>query len=154
MNENLFRKESLEKISSPGQLNRYIRVAEPGAWIILASIVVLLLGALAWGVFGTIETVVPACIVKDEAGVVCYVAAQDAVAEGMAVRSEGMAAGVLCEVSAELAPASAEAALYLEGVSEGDLCRTARVELAGISAGVYPGEVVTERISPISFVLQ
>ena len=37
----LFREKNLNKISSPEQLDDYIRVAGPGAWLLLAG---LLLG--------------------------------------------------------------------------------------------------------------
>ena len=44
MNEQLFRKKSVDKVSSPEQLNEYIRVANPGVWMVLAAIVILLAG--------------------------------------------------------------------------------------------------------------
>lgn len=44
MNQQLFRKKSVDKVSSPEQLNEYIRVANPGVWMVLAAIVILLAG--------------------------------------------------------------------------------------------------------------
>ena len=35
MSDQIFRKKSLDRISSPEQLNDYIRVANPGIWMIL-----------------------------------------------------------------------------------------------------------------------
>ena len=52
----LFRKKSLDRVSSPEELNDYIRVTTPSVWLILAATVVLLLGILAWSVFGTVES--------------------------------------------------------------------------------------------------
>ena len=83
MKESIFRKESLEKINSPGQLNRYIRVADSGTWLILAAILVLLLGAVIWGVFGAVETTAPATVVCAEDGCVCWVDAASGVQPGM-----------------------------------------------------------------------
>ena len=37
MSDQIFRKKSLDRISSPEQLNDYIRVANPGIWMILAA---------------------------------------------------------------------------------------------------------------------
>ena len=34
MSDQIFRKKSLDRISSPEQLNDYIRVANPGIWMI------------------------------------------------------------------------------------------------------------------------
>ncbi len=51
----LFRKKSLDRISSPEQLNDYIRVTSAPVWIVLLAIVVLLVGLIAWATFGTVE---------------------------------------------------------------------------------------------------
>lgn len=37
MSDQIFRKKSLDRISSPEQLNDYIRVANPGIWMILGG---------------------------------------------------------------------------------------------------------------------
>jgi len=41
MSDQIFRKKSLDRISSPEQLNDYIRVANPGIWMILAAVIIL-----------------------------------------------------------------------------------------------------------------
>jgi hypothetical protein len=43
-NQNLFRKKSIERISSPEQLNDYLRVTSPSTWIILIAVIVLRTG--------------------------------------------------------------------------------------------------------------
>ena len=43
------------KISSPEQLNSYIHVTSPGAWIVLASVMVFFLGFFTWIFFGNLE---------------------------------------------------------------------------------------------------
>ena len=52
MADELFRKKSMDKLSSPDQLTDYIRVANPGVWMILVAIVLLLAGACVWGMYG------------------------------------------------------------------------------------------------------
>ena len=52
----IFRKKSLDRVSGPESLNDYIRVTTPSVWIILLALVILLLGILAWSIFGRIET--------------------------------------------------------------------------------------------------
>ena len=51
MSEKLFRKQSLVKVTSPEQLNDYVRVSNPGVWMILAAVIILLAGVCVWGVF-------------------------------------------------------------------------------------------------------
>ena len=52
MNKQLFKKSNMEKISSPEQLHNYVRVANPGLWMVLSAIVVLLTGVIVWGFIG------------------------------------------------------------------------------------------------------
>lgn len=63
----LFRKKSIERVSTPEQLNDYIRVTTPSVWAVLIATVVLMLGVLVWGVFGRID-------IHDESGEVKSVA--------------------------------------------------------------------------------
>jgi HlyD family secretion protein len=50
----IFRKVSLERLSSPEQLDQLMRVTDPRGWIVLASFTVVLLTAGVWGVFGSL----------------------------------------------------------------------------------------------------
>ena len=45
----MFRKESMDHISSPEQLNDYLRVTTPMVWVILIAVIILLAGMLIWG---------------------------------------------------------------------------------------------------------
>lgn len=51
----IFREKSIDRINSPEQLDSYIRVTTPSVWIILIALIVLLLGFLAWSIFGKVE---------------------------------------------------------------------------------------------------
>lgn len=53
----LFRKEALEKISSPEQIDQLIQVTLPRGWIALIGTLLLLLGIIAWSIWGRLETV-------------------------------------------------------------------------------------------------
>ena len=58
MENELFRKSALDRISSPEQLSETMKVAGPGVWCILAAIAVTFAAFFAWGVLGSIpETV-------------------------------------------------------------------------------------------------
>lgn len=41
-----------DRISSPEKLDDYIRVTTPSVWITLGAIVLVLVGAIVWGIFG------------------------------------------------------------------------------------------------------
>jgi len=44
MKSKLFRKEAMEKITSPEDLNIYVKVLNPRIWLILAGIVIAVVG--------------------------------------------------------------------------------------------------------------
>ena len=131
MANDLFRKKSLDTIKSPDQLNDYVRVANPGVWLILCAVVVLLVGFCVWGIFGQIKTTVPAQITVDGGKIICAVDGDiDKIEVGMTVEA-GDTNGVVKSVDTE------------SGLAEIDI---------SLSNGVYEGEIVTESIAPLSFV--
>lgn len=52
----IFNKRATEKLRSPDDLDKYVRVTNPSLWIVLAACIALLGGLLAWGVFGAVTT--------------------------------------------------------------------------------------------------
>jgi hypothetical protein len=58
MTRQIFRKEALDRLASPEQLDQLMQLTSPRGWIALAALGLLLLTALAWGLFGTVATTV------------------------------------------------------------------------------------------------
>lgn len=52
----VFRKVSLERLSSPEQLDQLLQVTRPSGWLALCSLAALLAAGVAWGFAGTIPT--------------------------------------------------------------------------------------------------
>lgn len=50
----IFRKVSLERLSSPEQLDQLVQVTNPRGWLALAALGAMLLTALGWGIWGSI----------------------------------------------------------------------------------------------------
>ena len=74
MSNQLFKKSKIEeRFSSPEQLNGYVRVTNPGVWMVISAIIILLCGVIAWGFVGKIDTTMPAVIVADDENAVIYV---------------------------------------------------------------------------------
>lgn len=77
-------KTSNRLIQSPEELDNYVRIAHPGYWVALGSIVMLLLGVLVWGFVGRLETKVKCAAYSAglggvaNKGVVAYVPYKDA----------------------------------------------------------------------------
>lgn len=74
MNNNIFRKKNIDRLSSPEELNEYIKVTNPGVWMALAAIIVLLLGLCTWAFLGRIDTkVLAVAITEGNNTTACYV---------------------------------------------------------------------------------
>jgi HlyD family secretion protein len=54
--ERIYRREALDRLSSPEQLDRLITLTSPIGWAVLTAIAALLAAVMAWGIFGNIPT--------------------------------------------------------------------------------------------------
>ena len=59
MDNGLFRKKSMDRISSPEALHDYMRVTSPRLWMILAAIVLLLGGFIVYASTAKMENTIP-----------------------------------------------------------------------------------------------
>lgn len=71
--EQLYRKESLDKISSPEQLDSYVKVMPSGSWIFIIAILCLLVGFTCWGIFGKLHYYVNGVAKVEENLITSYV---------------------------------------------------------------------------------
>lgn len=78
MKQSLFRKNSLDGISTPDQLNDYIKVSNPRVWMVLAALFILLASVIIWGFAGSLPTTVRCDGVVLNGSAVCYVSLEDA----------------------------------------------------------------------------
>ena len=134
MGNQLFRKASMDRVSSPEQLQDYMRVTSPGIWMVLSVVIVLLAGLIACSALGRIDTVEPARAVA-QAGKVTVSLESDS----KAVLKEGMA----LRIAGEEVPLE-----YVYQTKTGEKMATATVS---VPDGNYDVQVVTESISPITF---
>ena len=136
MDNQLFRKKSMDRISSPERLQDYMRVTTPGIWMVLGAIILLLGGLLVSSVVGKLETTVSVeAEVKDGVVTVALPVSQGKdLKPGMTVR--------IADKETEID--------YIYESSSGETISTAHLSLAD---GSYAGEIVTESVSPISFLV-
>ena len=137
MKETLFREKSLKKVKSPDHLSEYIRVVNPGIWLLMTSVLVLLLGLCCWGILGNIQTVVSTQVQAENGECIATLTQEEGarVEPGMQVSVEG-AQGVVTEVRNQ---------------SDGSVC-VMKLEQQ-IPDGFYEAEITVESLHPISFLL-
>lgn len=155
MSGQLFRKKSLDKVSSSEQLNDYIRVSNPSVWVILAAIIVFLAGVCIWGIFGHLDTVIKAVGKCSDGVVTCYVRESDisAVQIGMEIIVDGER-GTVTDVETiplEVTGDMDSYLLYLGGFTEGEWVYAIRAQVS-VGDGIYEAQMMAESVSPVSFV--
>ncbi len=156
MNNTIFRKKSIDKVSSPEQLNDYIRVANPGVWLVLGALIILLVGICVWGVFGNLNTTLDTVGKCENGTLLCYVNDEDAanLAEGLSVTVDGLEYKIesIDEIAVKVENALDEYFAYRSGFSA-DQWVYAVIVKTDLPDGYYDAEIVIESVSPISFVL-
>ncbi len=154
--KHIFRKSSIDRVASPDQLNDYIRVSNPSVWMILAAVVVLLAGVCVWGVFGRLESKVCSAGTCENGVFICYVTEEDAdkVTTGMPVKVDGneFAVSEISERPIAVTEDMDSYLMHLGGFSEGEWMYEIIAD-ADIPDGTYKAEIVTESVSPMSFIL-
>jgi len=154
--QDIFRTKSIERIESPESMNDYLQVTSPGVWLVLITIVIFLIGACIWGIFGSIESTVNVAVVSTDTETICLVpnTALESVIRNRAVR--------ITDTNYELLPATLEPEIISEdtniywilagNLNIGDIVY--RIPLSqNLSEGVYTGTIVTETLSPLSLLL-
>lgn len=133
--KNIFRKETLERISSPERLTDYLRVTSPGIWIVLVAIIIMLVGFFVWMSVGTIETTAPVGVsTHNRRATVAVKSEVNAMSKDMTVRVGGKEATIL-------------------STSTDNYGRTVGEAEVDLPDGMYDGTLVIESVHPISFLL-
>ena len=156
MNKQLFNKSNMDKVSSPEQLQNYVKVANPGLWMVISAIVILLAGVIVWGVIGKIDTTMSTAIVTDSGISVIYIGESDVekLEIGMTVRSEGGEYTItdIAKAPIKVDGALTDYAIHASGLTVGEWVYAVSID-GEHSDGVQKADIVIESISPISFIL-
>lgn len=64
--QQLFREKSLKYISSPEQINDYLKVTKPAVWGVLVAIIILLAGLFIWANFAYIGSSIDGTVVVED----------------------------------------------------------------------------------------
>ena len=155
MENQIFRGKSVQRLSSPEQLNDYLRVSSPSVWLCLGAIVILLIGVCVWGVLGRLDTTLHTAAIADGGTLVCLIREEDAnrVQAGMAVSAGGESTALTAlSETPQAVPADMDPyALHVGGLMAGEWVYTAAAP-TGLPDGVYEGVITIESVSPMSFV--
>ena len=146
-----------KKVNSPEQLNQYIRLSNPGVWILLLAIVVLLVGICIWGYFGKIDTKLKTIAVSDNKSSYLYVKEGDLpkIKNGMYVElnnNENIFEIIDIEESPEKVTEEIdEYARHLGNLQIGEWVYKCKLNKS-VKEGTYSANVIIESIAPMTFI--
>jgi len=133
--QSVFRKKTLDRISSPEQLTDYLCVTNPGIWVVLAAVILLLAGLFAWSMTGTLETTAEVKVVV-----------ADKTAEVIPLGSETLADGMPLRVAGQ--------EFMIAFVRTDEYGRQVGTAQADLPDGTYDGTVVVNETHPICFLTE
>ena len=146
----------MDRVSSPEQLNDYVKVANPGLWMVISAIVILLAGVVVWGFIGKIDTTMSTAIITDGKNAVIYIGESDVdkLEIGMTVRSEHKEYTItdIAKSPIKVDGSLSDYAIYASGLTVGEWVYAVSID-GEHSDGVEKADIVIESISPISFIL-
>ena len=146
----------MDRISSPEQLHDYVRVANPGIWMVISAIVIFLAGVVVWGFIGKIDTTMKTAIVTDHGNAVIYIGETEIekIEVGMTVRANGEEYKItkISEQPIKVDGALTDYAVHASGLTVGEWVYEVTIDGKHFD-GVEKADIVIESISPISFIL-
>lgn len=153
-NETIFRDKSIERISSPDQLNDYVRLSNPGVWFILSAIMVILIGACIFGALGHIDSSVPAVGIAKDGKMVCLVKKEfgNRFTQDMKLKIDDREYNVSVRSPKPVTvwDTTDPYALFIGDMQPGEWVYEMDVE-GSFTDGAYAADLVTEEVSPVTF---
>lgn len=154
--QSIFREKNLARMSSPDQLNDYLKATSPSVWLLLTAVLIFLVGAIVWGAFGRMESIASGAAVVESGSAVCYVDEETAnrLEPGMHADLGGNSAEVISVIptAEQLSGEEGSYLLRVADLPEGTQIR--RVVLSTNAAdGIYHASITVESISPLSFII-
>lgn len=149
--------KKFKKVNSPDQLNQYIRLSNPGVWILLLAIVVLLVGVCIWGYFGKIDTKIKTVVISDNYTSYLYVKEEDMakIKNGMQVELNNnenvFEIADIEETPEKVTDDMDEYARHLGNFQVGEWVYKCRLN-KNVKEGTYSANIIIESIAPMTFI--
>lgn len=156
-NKSIFRKEALDRVSSPEEYDHYLQVTGPGIWMTLGAVIVILIGAFVWAVFGKLNTTINVPVVSANQQVVCMIPVEKMESVDPAKMKVKVAEEEYQLVDTARTPQLIDETTDISiklagGMQDGSFVQVLDVD-GELAEGIYTGVIQVEAVSPISFIL-
>ena len=152
--ENIYRQKSLDRISSPEQLDSYLKVTTPSVWLVLIGIILILVGIIGWASVCKLNTYVNTGCFVQEGSAHCFVLQddKDKIKKGMSIfiaDEENKVENI--NLNGMLIPNNYDYLQHLVGVDENEFVFEVSTT-SKLVDGFYECRIVVDSISPIKFI--
>ncbi len=160
----VFNEKAVRRLKNPNDVDEYIRIGSPSVYLILCGCIALLIGIVAWGIFGSVTTKVIATGTVIDGKALCFLSEGDV--DKLHVGDDVAMGGTSLKVaSIAKAPISRSKAAQivtdqylLDSVMEGSWAYVVTLEGEGasnLSQDVPIGmQITVERIAPIELLFR
>ena len=125
--------------------------------MILGAIIILLIGVCVWGVFGRLDTKLPATVMLKNGKAVCYIKEADAksINEGMTVEVNGSEYKItsIADKPTQLSPDMGEYFFHAGDLTVNEWVYEAELDANGLSDEIYQAQIILDSVSPMSFIM-
>lgn len=153
----VFRKKSLDRLSSPEQLDDYIRVISPKVWLFTSAVIIFLVGIMCFGIFGKIERTVPGVAVVDDGRISMYISS-DRISEinenmEITINNETYKIKSIADKPEKAWEVIDAYSMDMAGFEYATWVYEIDADAEGLRDSSYQAYIVVERINPYKFVL-
>lgn len=154
-NNAIFRQKSLDRVSSVEDLDKYIKTTTPSLWLLLASIIVFLVGIIAWAAIGKINVESVTGINVTSGNITCIVAEEkyELIDEDSFIEIDNKEYKITDVKGPYKANQESNSSLLHTSNIEDDAWYYEVIGTGDLKDGDYKGKVVFEQVSPITFII-
>ena len=156
-NNTIFRKKSIDRVSSPEQLNDYIRVCNPSIWMVIVAVIILLIGVCIWGVMGHLDTTITTAAVSKDQTLTIYIPEQKLLS---VLNRTVIIEDLEYEINEVACPDEpivvrgenfSDYLLHVSGLQLGEWVYAVQFNTK-LADGIYEAQIVIDSVAPVSFV--
>ncbi len=139
MSNGIFREKTVKRISSPEQLTDYLKVTNPGIWLILSVVILILVGLFAWANVGILTT-------TEEASAIVSNGMADIVVLGKEDDSFDIKGGTKVTI--------ADSEYIISSIDIDEFGRTIAHAEVPLADGMYDAQIIVEEMHPVEFLVE
>lgn len=156
----IFRKKSIDRLSSPEQLDDYITVISPRVWVFISAVIIFLVGILCFGFFGNFESSVRGVAIVSKGEIKMYVSS-DRISEvdgnmSIVINKKQYAIRTIIDKPQKACDAIDTYSMDMAGYEDNTWVYEIDADLPDTTElrdAAYQAYIVVEKINPYKFVL-